>query len=219
MLLDASGDRPRALQSQQLRVLQEKEVEAVGSNRLERVDVRVIAATTRNLDAMVADGRFRADLFYRLNVLPIRVPPLRERLADLEALAEALLDDIARRSGLPARSLTPQALELLARQTWPGNIRELRNVLEQAALMTDDLSLEPQHFKSLDGEAAGAAAAPAVRLGLLRPLAEQVAELERAAIAAALAQVRGNRVAAARLLGMSRAALYDRLARYPELDR
>ncbi|MBL8328629.1 MAG: sigma 54-interacting transcriptional regulator [Rubrivivax sp.] len=223
LFLDEIGDMPLGLQSKLLRVLQEQELEAVGSNRLERVDVRVIAATSRDLPAMVAEGRFRADLYYRLNVLPIQVPPLRERLQDIEALAEVLLDDIARRSGLPARSLSTEAQDLLAAQAWPGNIRELRNVLEQAALMTDDLVLQPQHFVALapepEAEPHTIVKPDHDERQLLRPLAEQVAELERSAIAAALQASRGNRVAAARLLGMSRAALYDRLARYPELER
>ena len=146
LFLDEIGDMPLALQSKLLRVLQEQEVEPLGSNKVQRVDVRVIAATSRDLPAMVADGSFRADLYYRLNVLPIRLPPLRERLGDLEALAEVLMEDIARRSGLPPRSLAPDAVELLARQRWPGNIRELRNTLEQAALMTDDLVLGAGHF-------------------------------------------------------------------------
>jgi transcriptional regulator with PAS, ATPase and Fis domain len=227
LFLDEIGDMPLALQSKLLRVLQEQEVEAVGSNRLERVDVRVIAATSRDLAAMVAAGAFRADLYYRLNVLPIRVPPLRERVADLEALVEALVDDIARRSGLPARSLSHEAIELLSHHPWPGNIRELRNTLEQAVLMTDDLVLGTEHFAALAPSPAALAAAPvasAVASGktsaadLLRPLADQVGALERAAIAAALKATRGNRVAAAKLLRMSRAALYDRLARWPELE-
>jgi transcriptional regulator with PAS, ATPase and Fis domain len=138
LFLDEIGDMPLALQPKLLRALQEQEVEPLGSNQVRKIDVRVIAATSRDLGAMVAEGRFRADLFYRLNVLPIRLPPLRERLDDIEALADALLDDIARRSGLPARNLSAQALEVLSSQCWAGNIRELRNVLEQAALMTDD---------------------------------------------------------------------------------
>ena len=238
LFLDEIGDMPLALQSKLLRVLQEQEVEAVGSNRLERVDVRVIAATSRDLPAMVADGTFRADLYYRLNVLPIRVPPLRERAGDIEALAEALMDDIARRSGLPARSVSADALDWLARQTWPGNIRELRNVLEQAALMTDDLVLTATHFGAAPAAAHPDAAAspvvpdpaalppvtpmapttPGVGADRLRPLADQVAEVEHAAIAAALAATGGNRVATAKLLRMSRAALYDRLERWPDLD-
>ncbi|MDP3626532.1 MAG: sigma 54-interacting transcriptional regulator, partial [Hydrogenophaga sp.] len=210
-----------------LRALQEQEIEPLGSNRVERVDVRIVAATSRDLAVMVTQGTFRADLFYRLNVLPIRLPPLRERLPDLEALVEALSEDIARRSGLPARSVSPEALSLLALQAWPGNIRELRNTLEQAALMTDDLVLEPRHFGAamavaLAGDAAPqtARAAPATVPAAPAPrlLSEQVAEVERAAIAAALRATGGNRVRAAQQLGMSRAALYDRLARWPTLD-
>ncbi|MBI5255742.1 MAG: sigma 54-interacting transcriptional regulator [Burkholderiales bacterium] len=255
LFLDEIGDMPLPLQAKLLRALQEQEVEPLGSNQVLRVNVRVIAATSRDLAAMVAEGRFRADLYYRLNVLPIRLPALRERIADLEALADALLDDIARRGGLPHKSLSFDALDLLARQPWPGNIRELRNVLEQAALMTDDMRLEPAHFAGalrLDARLRGAVpAAPAPALSrhepaapalgaappdalplpagtgqpdgpeagakVPRPLPEQVAELERAAIGAALRATAGNRQAAARLLQISRAALYDKLGRYPEL--
>ena len=228
LFLDEIGDMPLPLQSKLLRALQEQEIEALGSNRVERVDVRIIAATSRDLQAMVASGTFRADLFYRLNVLPIRLPPLRERVGDLEALVESLSEDIARRSGLPARSVSPEALALLAQAGWPGNIRELRNALEQAALMTDDLVLEVGHFAGTPVAPQRAVPVPLVTerevanapelAPLLRPLAEQVAEVERAAIAAALKTSGGNRVRAARRLGMSRAALYDRLGRYPDLD-
>jgi len=228
LFLDEIGDMPLPLQSKLLRVLQEQEIEPLGSNRVERVDVRIVAATSRDLGAMVADGGFRADLFYRLNVLPIRLPPLRERLTDLEALVEVLAEDIARRSGLPHKSLSGEALDLLAHQPWPGNIRELRNVLEQATLMTDDAALTPAHFAAalrLDATALPAVAAlpppvPVPRLATPpgpRPLPEQVAELERSAMAAALLATGGNRMAAARLLKISRAAFYDKLARYPEL--
>ncbi|MEN9629145.1 MAG: hypothetical protein RJA10_2372 [Pseudomonadota bacterium] len=243
LFLDEIGDMPLVLQSKLLRVLQEQEVEALGSNRVERVDVRVVAATSRDLAAMVAAGQFRSDLFYRLNVLPIQVPPLRDRLQDLEALVEALAEDIARRSGLAHKSLSPEALDLLAAQPWPGNIRELRNVLEQATLMTDDIQLGPGHFagalRQRPGPAApaparaasavawradaaqalapAATAAEAPDPAAVRPLQQQLDELAREAIAAALRATRGNRLAAARLLKMSRAALYDKLARHPEL--
>ncbi len=250
LFLDEIGDMPLALQSKLLRVLQEQEVEALGSNRVERVDVRIVAATSRDLAAMVAAGQFRADLYYRLNVLPIQVPPLRHRLQDLDALVDVLAEDIARRSGLPHKSLSPEALDLLAEQAWPGNIRELRNVLEQATLMTDDTQLGPHHFAAalrLVPQTAPVAAglrapspspAPAVAApvaaeatpepaaapalapspALLRPLQQQVDEVECAAIASALQATGGNRLAAARLLKMSRAALYDKLARHPELS-
>ena len=219
LFLDEIGDMPLALQSKLLRVLQEREVEPLGSNRVEPIDVRVIAATSRDLAGMVAEGRFRADLYYRLNVLPIKLPPLRERRDDIEPLAEALLEDIGRRSGLATRSLAPDAIEQLACEPWPGNIRELRNVLEQAALMHDELILHAAHFLAGASSAVSVRpTAPAPANDLLQPLPDQVAALERAAIAAALRATGGNRLAAAKMLRMSRAALYDRLARYPELD-
>jgi DNA-binding NtrC family response regulator len=200
------------------------------------LDVRVIAATSRDLGAMVAEGRFRADLYYRLNVLPIRLPRLAERLDDLEALAEALLDDIARRSALPHKMLDSGALEVLSRQPWPGNIRQLRNVLEQAALMTDDVVLDasrialslaeigapdvagrsdrpPQGAAATSGVLANAAPAEGATptADTVVPLAQAIADLETRSIRAALVATSGNKVAAARLLGISRAKLYERL--------
>ncbi|TDP59748.1 sigma-54 interaction domain-containing protein [Roseateles toxinivorans] len=227
LFLDEIGDMPLALQSKLLRVLQEQELEPLGSNQVIRVDVRVIAATSRDLVAMVAAGQFRADLYYRLNVVPIRLPTLRERAGDFEALAEALLDDIARRSAMAHRELSPEALALLAAQPWPGNIRELRNVLEQASMMSDELRLTPAHFAgalprvpSIEQDPTPQPLAPVVTPSLPeagqppRPLPEQIATLERQAISAALAHTQGNKLAAARLLQISRAALYDKLALY-----
>jgi DNA-binding NtrC family response regulator len=186
--------------------------------------VRVIAATSRDLGAMVAQGLFRADLYYRLHVLPIRLPRLADRLQDLEPLADALLDDIARRSGLPHKALTTDALELLARHRWPGNIRELRNVLEQAALMTDDLVLGARHlaldpaFATAAAEPGAAAVLPAAPVApaptnpaVRKPLPQAIAELEMRAIREALTATGGNKLAAAKLLGISRATLYDKL--------
>ena len=247
LFLDEIGDMPLALQAKLLRALQEQEVEPLGSNQVIKVDVRVIAATSRDLAAMVADGHFRADLYYRLNVLPIRLPALRERLADIEALAEALLDDIARRSSLPHKALSADALDRLAGHDWPGNIRELRNVLEQAALMTDAPVLRPEDLdnalatapRGSPVPARPAAVAPALPLAELRPqapsipeaagtpsasgapgaalpptiqpLPQAVAELEARAIDAALSATGGNKVAAARMLGIARATLYEKL--------
>jgi DNA-binding NtrC family response regulator len=177
---------------------------------------------------MVAAGTFRADLFYRLNVLPIRLPPLRERLDDLEALVETLAEDISRRSGLPHKSLNADALDLLARHDWPGNIRELRNVLEQATLMTDDPSLGARHFGTLRAALTPAGESPPMRAAATPaavqraeaaepqacvPLPQAVAELEAQSIHQALQRTGGNKLAAARLLGISRATLYQRLAR------
>jgi transcriptional regulator with PAS, ATPase and Fis domain len=235
LLLDEIGDMPLGLQSKLLRVLQEQEVEPLGSNQVQHVDVRIIAATSRDLPAMVAAGSFRADLYYRLNVLPIRLPALRERIADLEALVETLADDIARRSGLAHKSVSADALDLLARQPWPGNIRELRNVLEQATLMTDDPLLTARHFGGLmaagdvtalpDGAGVTSEAAPLLptperaarapmgeaAIAHIKPLPQAVAELEARVIREALAATGGNKLAASRLLGIARATLYEKL--------
>jgi transcriptional regulator with PAS, ATPase and Fis domain len=213
LFLDEIGDMPLALQAKLLRVLQEQEVEPLGSNRVERIDVRIIAATSRDLPAMVTEGTFRADLYYRLAVLPIRLPPLRERLGDLDALADHLLEDIALRTGLAApKSLTADALELLAAQSWPGNIRELRNVLEQACLLSDELVLAPAHLQALPAAPAPAHVAPAAfTQERKKPLHHAVAELEAQAIRDALKATNGNKLAAARLLGIARATLYEKL--------
>ena len=189
--------------------MQEQEIEPLGSNKVIKVDVRVIAATSRDLKAMVADGRFREDLYYRLSVLPVRLPPLRDRLSDLETLADGLLESIAARTGMPQRELSPSALAALAAHRWPGNIRELRNALEQAAMLTDNPRLTAEDFAQvLPG--------PVVRderrrVTELRPLPQLIAELERSSIQSALAATGGNKVSAARMLGISRATLYEKL--------
>jgi len=209
LFLDEVGDMPLALQAKLLRALQEQEIEALGSNEVLKIDVRVIAATSRDLQALVDTGQFRADLFYRLNVLPIRVPALRERLGDLDALTESLLEQIAMRSGMPQRELGPGAIRLLATQEWRGNVRELRNALEQVAMLTDNIHLEAEDFASVLPSAqrakARAGAGPS-------PLPQRIAELERESILSALAATGGNKVSAAKLLGISRATLYEKLA-------
>src|SRR3954462_4407267 len=134
LFLDEIGDMPLALQPKLLRALQEGEIEPLGSKKLVRFDARVIAATSRDLGALVREGKFREDLYYRLNVLPIRVPPLRERRDDIPTLVEVLGEDMALRNGVPPPELTPEALALLIAQTWRGNIRELRIVMEPAPM-------------------------------------------------------------------------------------
>jgi transcriptional regulator with PAS, ATPase and Fis domain len=218
LFLDEIGDMPLALQAKLLRALQEGEIEPLGSNRLIRFDVRVVAATSRDLTALVRDGRFREDLYYRLHVLPIRVPPLRERRSDIPTLVEVLSEDMAQR-GTPAPELTPDAMALLSAQSWRGNIRELRNALEQAALRNDSAQLDALQLASVLRESGVSELMPAQARPpeapdalLLRPLAVQVAELEQRAIAAALQASAHNKLATARLLGISRATLYERLA-------
>ena len=224
LFLDELGDMPMSVQVKLLRALQEGEIEPLGSNKLVRFDVRVVAATSRDLAQMVREGTFREDLYYRLNVLPIRVPPLRERRADIPLLVEALCEDIAARGAGVQLDFEPDALALLAAQPWRGNIRELRNVLEQLALRSDSshIGVEPMRALLTPGEAAPLAtpAAASARPGApgapgdprpFRTLAERQAAMEREAMREALAHTGGNRSAAARLLGMSRARFYERL--------
>jgi transcriptional regulator with PAS, ATPase and Fis domain len=224
LFLDEIGDMPLGLQAKLLRALQENEFEALGSNRLEHFDARVIAATSRDLVQLVREGRFREDLYYRLNVLPLRVPPLRDRASDIPAVLEVMTEELALRNGLPHPEFTPQALALLCAQHWRGNVRELRNVIEQLLLrgegaVIDDEAvsvvlqasglahIEAPHAVSASERAVGVADQQA----LLRPLNQQVRELEAQAIQAALRATSGNKVAAAKLLDMSRAKLYQRL--------
>lgn len=221
LFLDEIGDMPQALQAKLLRALQEGEIEPLGSNKLVPFDARLIAATSRDLATLVREGRFREDLFYRLNVLPVRVPPLRERRSDIPALLEVLGEEMALRSGDRQPELAPDALALLSAQTWRGNIRELRNVLEQAVMRSDSLNISRAQFEEVLRESGIEHIAPAALADFdagegsasdpLRPLAEQVAQVERRAIAAAMAATGGNKLAASRLLGISRAKLYERL--------
>lgn len=207
LFLDEVGDMSLALQAKLLRTLQEQEFEPVGSNQLTRVDVRVIAATSRDLEAMVAAGEFRADLYYRLNVITLKTPPLRERFDDIQLLAEYLLEDIARRHGMPPSEIDPEALERLQRYPWPGNVRELSNVLERAVLMSDVIVLQASDIERV--LPVGRSVPPA---GASPGFAETVAGAEREAIRNALRSTQGNKSQAAKLLGISRAALYEKIA-------
>ncbi|HZT55307.1 MAG TPA: sigma 54-interacting transcriptional regulator [Burkholderiaceae bacterium] len=213
LFLDEVGDMPLALQAKLLRVLQEHEIEPLGANKLLRLDVRVIAATSVDLEARVADGRFRADLYYRLNVLTLALPPLRERLDDLGLLVERLLDDIGLRLGHPIE-IDAAALQVLAQHAWPGNVRELGNVLERALLRHETQRLTADQIASVLPAAVLAlpAAASAETSAAVEPLAMAVATAERRSIGAALRATGGNKVAAAQALGISRAALYQKLA-------
>jgi transcriptional regulator with PAS, ATPase and Fis domain len=210
LFLDEVGDMPMAMQAKLLRVLQEKEVEPLGSNRVAKVDVRVIAASSVDLRQMVSMGRFRSDLYYRLSVLPIELPPLRDRIADLESLCDHILEDIARRSGQPQREITPTALAVLSAYSWPGNIRELRNVLEQVTLNSDNPRLSAEEFTLVLPRVGSAARSNGDRPTLR--LADVVADAERNAIRSALAAAEGKKILAAELLGISRATLYQKLS-------
>jgi len=208
LFLDEIGDLPLTLQPKLLRALQDHEFEPLGSNRVMRVDVRIMAATSRDLEGMVREGTFRKDLFYRLNVLNIRIPPLRERKGDLDPLCEHLLEKIAHQNGTPDQELSLEAMDLLRRCAWPGNVRELENNLERAMLNTDAHTLEPADFPDLmlkaedvwpSGAASGATLAGAVE------------QTERRAFDAALEACNGNVAQAARRLGIGRTTFYRRM--------
>jgi formate hydrogenlyase transcriptional activator len=151
IFLDEIGELPLEAQVKLLRVLQEQEFEPVGSSRTVRVSVRVIAATNRNLEGAVRDGRFRADLLYRLNVFPLEIPPLRQRVSDLPLLVSFFLSRTARTLGKPLQGVTARSMEQIQRYGWPGNVRELQNVLERAAILAPGavVDVEPAFARSV----------------------------------------------------------------------
>ena len=210
LFLDEIGDMPVVLQAKLLRVLQDQEFEPLGSNKVMKVDVRILAATSRDLEAMVAAGTFRKDLFYRLNVLNIPLPPLRERKGDLALLCEILLEKAAHQNGTRTRELSPEAMALLQRHQWPGNVRELQNILERASMNTDEQRLGLAAFPNL-ARLAGAAEEPAPEPAAPTTYAAAMDEAERRLLEAALKAAHGKVADAARNLGIGRATLYKRL--------
>ena len=208
LFLDEIGDMPLPLQSKLLRVLQEKEFEPVGSNEVIQSDVRVIAATSTDLEAAIKRGEFRADLYYRLNVLPIQVPPLRDRLDDLPALSEAILEELRSR-----HELNQEALELLGQHAWPGNIRELRNVLERAALLSDDVLLNAVDIRAAIGTLVPVerAAPRLIESATQQTFSEARAQFDRQLIETTLAQCGGKVIEAAAQLGLGRSTLYKKM--------
>jgi PAS domain S-box-containing protein len=204
IFLDEVGDLPLALQVKLLRVLQEREFERLGSTRTIPVDVRVLAATNRNLRAMVSQGLFREDLFYRLNVVPIELPPLRDHPEDIPELAASFLNQMANRTRKPAKQLAPQAMKLLLDYFWPGNVRELENALEYAVVTSEDQWIRPSDLPPHLG--AGCPACDG-------RLAAAVSSTERDALAAAVARSTTSDEAA-RMLGLSRATFWRKLKKH-----
>jgi DNA-binding NtrC family response regulator len=221
ILLDEISEMRLDLQAKLLRVLQEQEFERVGGHEAIRVDVRIVATTNRNLRAEMDAGRFREDLFYRLNVVPIQTPPLRERKGDLPLLVDHFARRAAEAIGVTVTGLAPEALDLLLTHSWPGNVRELDNAVERAVILSRGGVLQPEAFRGILGldaasrpPAAAAAPAPAGGTG---EVAAGVAttynldELERQAIERALKATNNNRTRAARLLGISERTLRNKL--------
>ena len=217
LFLDEIGDMALEAQTRLLRVLQEREVVRVGGREPVKVDVRVVAATHRDLPMMVSEGKFREDLLYRLNVVPVKLPPLRERRADLPALVGHFIARHAKRHRLEPHEPTPEAWAWMQRHPWPGNVRELENWVERAVIL--------QRFEvpaevgtpvslSLERERVGERANQSVKT-----MKEAVAEAERAAVLAALTAAKGNKAEAARLLGVSYKTLFNKLHEHGVQER
>jgi two-component system NtrC family response regulator len=210
LFLDEIGELNRADQVKLLRVLQDQTYQPVGASRSEQADVRVVSATNRELAELVAGGEFREDLFYRLNLITIRLPPLRERRSDIPLLARHILGEVAASYGLPSTTLAPQALEWLSAQPWPGNIRQLKQTLERTLLLVGRSELRQADFVAAEQHEHGGALGTQ-RLGVDGMTLEQV---ERHMIVHALEQHHGNITRVAKVLGLSRTALYRRLERH-----
>jgi transcriptional regulator with PAS, ATPase and Fis domain len=209
------------VQSKFLRVLEEREFQRLGGSRVIRADVRVIAATNRELSDAIARGQFREDLFYRLNVFQIPSPPLRERTEDILPLADSFLDELRKRTGRPAAGISKDAREWLLEYDWPGNVRELRNAIERAILLCDGGLITREHLPSGNGRQAprllpnGNGSSDAKQA--LPPDGLDITAMDRGLVEKALRQAKGNKSKAARLLGLTRSQLYSRLNRY-QLD-
>jgi transcriptional regulator with PAS, ATPase and Fis domain len=201
VFLDEVGDIPLALQAKLLRVLQEREIEKLGGRRRIPIDVRILSATHRGLEEMIERGEFRQDLYYRLKVVEISLPPLRERKEDIPKLVRFFLDKYGKREGLKDVRITQEALQKLMRYPFPGNVRELENLIEGALALTVDPIIDPGDLLLPEGSAAAGTSA----LGTDLP---NLDELEARYIAQVLRHTKGNMSAAAKILGIDRKTLY-----------
>jgi two-component system response regulator HydG len=213
VLLDEVGELPTDLQAKLLRAIQEKEIRPVGSTKRVPINVRILAATNRDLEQAVAQGTFRRDLYFRLNVLSLRVPPLRERRQDIPLLIAHFLDRLCRSTG-QERTLTDEAMKLILAYDWPGNVRELENCLERAWALTSGPLLHVSDLPpALQGMPSHVAEA-----GNGLPKIIPMAELEKQTILSTIEQVNGDKLAAARLLGIGKTTLYRKLKEYSSQD-
>ena len=207
IFLDEIGDLPMNMQVKLLRVIQDKEIEKIGSNNSEEIDVRIIAATNKNLEKMVKEEMFRLDLYYRLNVVNIKIPPLNKRIEDIEVLSQYLIEKISKRENVKVDGVSNEALELLKRYNWPGNVRELENILERAINFLDkETIIKPKHLPSkITGS---------MKDKEIKSLKSTLEEVERQAIIDSLIISKGNKTLAAEKLGISRTSLYEKISKY-----
>jgi PAS domain S-box-containing protein len=206
IFLDEIGDMPMALQVKLLRVLETGRFERVGDQVPVKVNVRIISATHQDLRQAIGEGRFREDLFYRINVIPIHLPPLRQRRGDIPLLVERFLGGVRRRTGRTFSGMTRQAMDRLMDHDWPGNVRELKSVLEYAAIITDGPIIDLDHLPAMERRLPSRAPAS--------PIPRQGDRSEREALVEALRATGGNRTRAAALLGVTRTTVWHRIRRY-----
>jgi transcriptional regulator with PAS, ATPase and Fis domain len=213
LFLDEVGEMSLPAQAKFLRVLQEREFQRLGGTRVLKTDARIVAATNRDLSKAIERGQFREDLYYRLDVFSILLPPLRERREDLLRLSEAFLEELARTLGRPPAGISSDARRALLDYHWPGNVRELRNVLERAAILSDGGLITGEHLalRPLPG---GVPAPPAPAAAAAPPSSDDLRSAERATIERVLLETKSNKSLAARRLGLTRSQLYVRLKRY-----
>ncbi len=216
LLLDEIGELPIDLQAKLLRALQEKEIRPVGGTRSVPIDVRILAATNRDLEQAVANGTFRRDLYFRLNVLTLRIPPLRCRKQDIPLLVGHFLERLARSTGVQ-RNISDDALKLMLAYEWPGNVRELENSMERACAMTSGPTIHvgdlPTNIQSWRSQTEAAAQSPVPNKGIV-----PIADLEKQAILSAIEHLHGDKLEAARLLGIGKTTLYRKLKEYGALQ-
>ena len=212
IFLDEMGEMPLSLQVKLLRVLQENEIRPVGDSKSRKIDVRVLAATSKNLEEEIKKGAFREDLFFRLNVLPINLPPLRERKEDIPLLCSHFINQFNDRLHKDMLGIAPAAMSLLLKHNWPGNVRELENVIERAAVLAENKFLVPEDFPSLIGERDGTDQINKIFEGYSLKYAQK--DLEKMLISKALTKTEGNRTKAARLLEISHPSLLSKIKTY-----
>jgi len=205
IFLDEIGDIPPATQVKLLRVLEEKEIERVGDHTPIKVDVRVITATNKNLDELIAAGRFREDLFFRISVFPLAIPPLKDRTEDIPIIVQHFIAQHRQKSGKNITGISPEAVARLSVYAWPGNVRELRNAIEYALVLCPEGEIGVQHLPPK---------IVADRTCICPPPVEPAGAHEREQLVRALRQAGGNQSAAARLLGVSRVTIWKRMKKH-----
>jgi len=215
IFLDEIGEMTLKTQAKILRVLQEQKIQRIGGSRSIEVDARVIAASNKNLEKEIAKGRFREDLFYRLNVLPIEVPPLRQRIEDIPVLVDTFLKEFAAQNRSKQKKITPEALDILAKYSWPGNVRELKNLVDRLAIMVEGKAIDLEDIPAAYNERAGGITKmDETELLQIGNLKEAKLAFEKEFIIRKLAQYQNNVTQTAKAIGVGRSYLHKKIKSY-----